>query len=264
MKNYKIILSWLGILLYLVVAVSFINKKETMALCNTVKVNIADSTDNKFVVEQDILDFIEEQNLKVRGYPLNDINTYQLEQMVNKFPAVKNVECYKTIDGTLSINLNQRKPIVRIIDVKGNSYYIDSDGYILPLSQQYTAHVIVANGNIPAIDFRNKKINVLDAENYGTKKALLKLKDIYLFSKFILVDELWKAQFVQLYLNNENEYELIPRVGAHIILLGDMENFNYKLKKLKALYLKGLNKEGWNNYERINLKYSNQVVCTKR
>jgi cell division protein FtsQ len=85
-----------------------------------------------------------------------------------------------------------------------------------------------------------------------------------LFSKFISNDDLWNAQFVQLYLNRENEYELIPRVGAHIILLGDMENFSYKLRKLKALYLKGLNKKGWNNYEQINLKYSNQVVCTKR
>jgi cell division protein FtsQ len=264
MKNYKVILSWLGILLYLFIALSFVNKKEKMALCNTIKVNIADSLDNKFIVEQDILDFINEQNLKVRGYSLKDINTHQLEEMVIKFPAVKNVECYKTIEGTLAINLNQRKPIVRVMDAKNNSYYIDNDGYILPLSNQYTAHVIVANGKIPEIDFRNKKVNVLDAGKNGRHKELLKLKDIYLFSKHISNDDFWKAQFVQLYVNSDNEYELIPRVGAHIILLGKMEDFEYKLKKLKALYFKGLNKEGWNNYERINLKYSNQVVCTKR
>ncbi len=264
MKKIKVIVSWVGILIYMILALSFISKKDKLAMCNSIKVNIADSLENKFIVEQDILGFIENQNLKVRGYPLKEVNTNQLEDMVNKFPAVKDVECYKTIDGTLTIDLKQRKPIVRVIDARNNSYYIDSDGYILPLSHQYTAHVIVANGNIPVAENRNKKINVVENDNHESNSSLQRLKEIYLFSKYIMQDEFWKSQFEQLYLNSSKEYELIPRVGAHIIVLGDMDNFEYKLRKLKALYLKGLSKEGWNNYDQINLKYSNQVVCTKR
>ena len=39
-----------------------------------------------------------------------------------------------------------------------------------------------------------------------------------------------------------------------------------KLKRinLKLLYDQGLSRHGWNSYDRINLKYSNQVICKKR
>ena len=37
------------------------------------------------------------------------------------------------------------------------------------------------------------------------------------------------------------------------------------IKKLKTFYTEGLNKtDGWNKYSTINIKYKNQVVCTKK
>ena len=66
-------------------------------------------------------------------------------------------------------------------------------------------------------------------------------------------------------LNNRNqEFEIIPRVGAHQILLGNAENLELKFRNLKILYEEGLAYEGWNKYEIINLKYNNQVICSKR
>ncbi len=60
------------------------------------------------------------------------------------------------------------------------------------------------------------------------------------------------------------EYELIPRVGAHQILLGSMDQWEKKLRNLELLYEQGLSKYGWNTYQTISLKYTNQVICTKR
>jgi len=53
-------------------------------------------------------------------------------------------------------------------------------------------------------------------------------------------------------------------VGAHQILLVGMDNWKEKMKNLELLYRQGLSRYGWNTYEKINLKYSNQVICTKR
>jgi len=53
-------------------------------------------------------------------------------------------------------------------------------------------------------------------------------------------------------------------VGAHIIEFGDINAHEEKFDKLYALYSQGLKREGWNKYIRINLKYKEQVVCTKR
>jgi cell division protein FtsQ len=69
---------------------------------------------------------------------------------------------------------------------------------------------------------------------------------------------------VQVYVNSKNEFELIPRVGSHVILLGRLEGFEVRLDNLRSLYDQGFSTAGWNQFEIINLKYENQVVCTKR
>jgi len=89
------------------------------------------------------------------------------------------------------------------------------------------------------------------------------LCDIYKIAKFIHNDEFWNSQIEQIYIKN-NEYELIPRVGSQIILFGGVEDFNKKFVKLKALYKQGFSQVGWNKYKIINLKYSNQIICTKK
>ena len=48
------------------------------------------------------------------------------------------------------------------------------------------------------------------------------------------------------------------------VYLGKLENFENKLARLKEFYQKGLNQVGWNKYSRINLEFSNQIICTKR
>jgi len=83
-------------------------------------------------------------------------------------------------------------------------------------------------------------------------------------AKFVDQSEFWKAQLVQIYVNEDNEIELIPRVGSHRILIGDVENLEEKFNKLMLFYEKGLSKTGWNEYSIINLKFKDQVVCTKR
>ena len=82
-------------------------------------------------------------------------------------------------------------------------------------------------------------------------------------SSFIAGHELWSAQIVQIYVNNQGEYELIPRIGPHIIILGDLEDYRAKFEKLELFYKDGLNHVGWNQYLKINLKYKDQIVCTK-
>jgi cell division protein FtsQ len=63
--------------------------------------------------------------------------------------------------------------------------------------------------------------------------------------------------------NEHQELELIPRVGNHRVLLGDTIDLQDKFRRLMIFYKEGLSKTGWNNYSVINLKFRNQVVCTK-
>lgn len=89
------------------------------------------------------------------------------------------------------------------------------------------------------------------------------MEQLYDLAVFIRNDELWRVQIVQMYVNDEGDIELIPRVGNHRIILGDTQNMEEKFSKLQQFYQKGLGATGWNNYNTINLKFSGQVVCTK-
>jgi cell division protein FtsQ len=81
---------------------------------------------------------------------------------------------------------------------------------------------------------------------------------------YIRSDKFWEAQIVQIYVNGKGEFELIPRVGAHIIEFGKAEDIEEKFEKLWILYNEGFYNTGWNQYDKISLKYKNQAVCTKR
>ena len=61
----------------------------------------------------------------------------------------------------------------------------------------------------------------------------------------------------------EGDFELIPLVGKQLIILGDANDIKEKFDNLQIFYKQGLSHEGWDKYDTINLKYRNQVVCTK-
>jgi cell division protein FtsQ len=194
---------------------------------------------------------------------IKDIDTYQIEKALNEHQAVEKADVYISIDGKLIIDLTQRKAILRVFS-KNKSFYIDNKGKIMPVSEKYTAHVPVATGEInldlpSLLKFTNLKGELIDS-------ALIpKLYfDLYYLSSFIDSNPFWKAQIEQVYVDKQSEFELIPRVGNHTIVLGGVYNLQQKFDKLMQFYTKGLSKTGWNEYRTINLKYKDQVVCTKR
>ena len=161
---------------------------------------------------------------------------------MKKQPRIKNVECYKTPSGAVCIEITQREPILRVMN-NGQGYYIDREGEIMPVSPSFTTYVPVATGAV---------------DETLAKGAL------YDFALFLRKNAFWNAQIEQIYVDYNEDIELIPRVGNHVILLGKLDNYEFKLNKLLSLYKNGFSRTGWNCYRQINLKYDDQVVCTKK
>jgi cell division protein FtsQ len=67
-----------------------------------------------------------------------------------------------------------------------------------------------------------------------------------------------------MHLEENEDIILIPRVGYQQIVFGKPVNVEDKFRKLKLFYEKGISDKGWNNYSYINLKFKNQIVCTKK
>ena len=89
--------------------------------------------------------------------------------------------------------------------------------------------------------------------------------NIYLLATKINEDEFFKSQIVQVFVNNRNEFELIPRVGNHRILLGNAEDIDSKLFRLKTFYTSDqIDVRELNLYDTLNVKYANQLVAKSK
>ena len=81
---------------------------------------------------------------------------------------------------------------------------------------------------------------------------------------FLEEDDFWNDWIGQIYVDSDNNVELIPRVGNHKVVLGTFDDYQTKLENLRLFYEQAIPKVGWEKYSEINLKYKNQIVCIKR
>jgi len=239
---------------YLVLVLGFVGKQYDSVLCKGMDIIVSDSLEMGLVKVEDVKNLIQLDHPELAGNPVTSIDISGIEESLNRFPAISNAQVYTDIQGHLMIELSQRTPIARIEDRDHQHYFLDGEGYIIPATMEYSPHVLYINGEIPGKYRKESRITA------GNKL----MEDILKMSAYIHADPFWKSQLVQLYVRRNGEFELIPRVGAQIILFGNADRMETKFFKLQTLYNEGFSHTGWNQYEKINLKYINQVICTKR
>lgn len=229
---------------------SFISmKKDTVTITN-VKILIP-GADN-FIEREEIDAVLKHSQGTLIGRKLEDINLQAIEKKIISNPYIARAIVYADMDGVIHIEITQRQPILRVINAGGQDYYIDRDGLKMPVSPNFTANVLVANGNI--MERFSGRVDTLI-----TKLAA----DLYETALFIKRDTLWDAQIEQLFVDDKMDIELIPRVGNQRILLGSADSLQVKMRNLLAFYKQAMPKVGWDTYKTINIKYTNQVVCEK-
>lgn len=262
MKRSRKIIIWSVLIGYVIVALVFARSSRKDMVCNSISVTIADDDKYRFVKEKEILKLIERPEKTIIGSKLNKLDCNTIEQRVYKHSAVKTAEVYTTIDGKLHIRITQRKPIIRISSKNNQSYYIDADGKPMPISENFSAQTLFANGNIQELLPLSKiKTFTPDADTIKSPSHHV-VFELFKLATFIDNDEFWKNQIQQVFVNEKFELELIPTIGNHTILLGNADDLETKFTKLSSMYY-AFNQIGWNNYNFINLKFNNQIICTK-
>ncbi|MFD0792618.1 cell division protein FtsQ/DivIB [Mucilaginibacter litoreus] len=241
---------WLVSLAGLVVLMSFIEVKKDELACKKVKIFIPGN--QYFIDRQEIDNILLVSSNNLVGRKLKNIDIQQLEKRLKRNPFVEYANVYEDMDGTLEVEVVQRKTMLRIMNRFDQDFYVDEHGLKMPLSPNFTAKVLVANGSIDEL-FANR------VDSLHTALA----KDIYKTADFIRKDSLWDAQIAQIYVNTDHEIELVPRVGNQRILLGNADSLEVKFNNLKAFYKQALPLVGWDAYKLINIKYYNQVVGVK-
>ncbi len=241
-KRILILIALIATSVYLVLAVTLFNAKPLERTCKGMELEIMDDIDYGFITLHDIEGSLKREKLLPVDVKQKDINTREMELLLEKNPFVKDAECYITAGGKVKIDLYQRIPLLRVMSSNGDNYYIDNEGKVMKASGK-PVHVAVATGYI------------------DRKFAQDKLFEL---ARFLQNDKFWNAQIEQINVTPKQEIELVPRVGNHILFIGKPESYETKFRKLKAFYTEGLNKVGWNKYNRISVEFNNQIICTKK
>lgn len=249
-RNILIGLGWLATLSGVVVLMSFIEVKKAEVVCKDIKVYIPGS--QYFIDKEEVDNILGVQRDGLVGRKLENINIHALEAKLKGNPFIEFAKVYVDMDGVIMVEISQRQPILRVMNRFDQDFYIDQHGLKIPLSPNFAAKVLVANGFVDEL-FANH----VDSLHTDIAKQLFQTAD------FIRRDSLWNAQIVQVYVNQDHELELVPRVGNHKILLGNADSLKIKFDNLLAFYKQALPKVGQDTYKTINIKYTNQVVGIK-
>jgi cell division protein FtsQ len=261
-KLIKPILYLFSILLFVsgtIWTLKFAHRQHSERICDNVRVIINSNNGEIFITENEIIEKLFAAKLHPEGQTAN-LNTHVIENFLLQNSAIQAVSVFTQISGEIDINILQRQPIVRIENAQREQFYIGSDGHLMATNPNHTAQLIVANGNIFESFSPNKNIVKSTTDMVFSTPILNK---IFQLVTYIRNDDFLNTLIDQIYINSKHEFELVPRVGNQLILLGNAENYEDQFKRLKQFYHHGVKKVGWDTYKIINLKYNHQVVCTR-
>lgn len=184
-----------------------------------------------------------------RNLKSTDLDRLEGEFAVN--PFVKDVQLYADKRNVLQVHVAERKPLLRILSLKGANYYIDMDGYPMPLSKHYTARVLAVTGHIPELK-TDEKVD-----------SVQKVRDVFTIAKALHSDAFMSGFINEIHVDHQGNILLIPLVGDFQIEINNTRQIEEKLENLKIFLKEGLSRIGWDKYSKLSIDYKNQIVGKK-
>jgi len=195
---------------------------------------------SNFVKQETVNKLLIENKSDVRSIAKEDLNLNKLENSINQHPMIEKSDVFVTVDGVLKVVVKQKTPIGRVFDDLG-SFYIDYEGNTMPLSDVNTARVPLVSGEI-------------------TNKNKKKLSEVL---KIIYDDEFLKKNIIGVQILAGDDLMMTNRNFNYEIEFGKMVNEKKKFKNYKAFFQKAVLDSTLYKYKKINLRFTQQVVCSK-
>ncbi|MDH3652526.1 MAG: hypothetical protein OEQ53_22735 [Saprospiraceae bacterium] len=231
-------------------AIGFSEKKYDEKTLTDVSVEIENQYDNYFLDEMEIKASLQTAvSGEFIGSSLRDLNLRAMELKLGHHKFVEVAQVFHDPKGNLTIRLYQSRPIARLLRPEKPDAYIGSEGQILPTSEDFTARVMVIGGPF---------VHTLAQNDLGTThqgRSYLELLH------FIEADPFLKAQIAQMQVDKNGEIIMYPQLSKQYVEFGMPTQIEEKFKKMMIFYQQILPDKGWNTYEKVNLKYENQIIC---
>ena len=164
-----------------------------------------------------------------------DLN--MLEKQLNRISEIENAEVFILPQGQLSVSISERTPILKIKSVP--SFYADASGVTFPFVE---------------VDSIQLPVFITDTIDASIKNTVLLIKRLN-------ADSFMKSELKTLSLEGVS-YHLQLKSYPFEIVLGTVNKLKEKIEKLKVFCAFQNVQDSLNDYQKINLTYTNQVVAT--
>jgi cell division protein FtsQ len=229
--------------------IAFVEKQSIYKTYQGTEIEIEGVSGLYFVDKQEIETLLAEAfpNLKV-GLLLEEVPLNAIEDRLEGHPFIKMADASIGQKGILQLYLEQHQPIARIVRPLAADGYITTEGKIIPISPSYTSRVLILSG-----DMAEKLLNEGEVMN-----QMPELMDLI---RFISEDEFWNAQITEVEIRERDDIRLYQQVGEQVIELGDAADLKDKFDRIQIFYSEILPRKGWDAYDRVSVKFKEQIVC---
>ncbi len=217
-----------------------LKRNQADQICEKVTIEIDAPAEKQLVTQRLVMDKISEwYSGGLSGTSQQNLDLPDLEARLESMPSVHNAEVSFDLRGELKLQIEQRMPVVRIIQAGGEQFYLAKDFTKIPVSGTDVARVPIANGRLT---------NAM-------------IKKVYTLSTYVQENAFMEALTEQIFVNTNGDLVIIPKLKNQRIIIGDAKDLENKFTRLIDFYTGGLNHIGWDKYKTINLKYKDQIVC---
>jgi cell division protein FtsQ len=234
----------------LILLIASIGKHHDNREIREVEISLLNENDNFFLDETEVFNLMTLDGSEwVAGQKIEGLDLKKLENRLNRNVYLEKSEVFVDLKGNVNVNVWLKQPIARLIPDIGSQSYLCKDRSIIPLNDKYASRVMLIRGE--GVKYLNHK-DSLQTE-FGTR--FLSFLETIGSSAFL------KAQVSEIEILKNQELIIYPQVTRQYIEFGDLVAYEDKLEKLDLFYNKILPYKGWNTYERVSLKFKNQIVC---
>lgn len=231
------------LLAYLVTALCLSSEAESERRCTGLRIAVNDTTSMKFVTAGELARELGNIPSTAKGMRLLDIDTDSIERILSRIDKIESVQAVRLSDGYVLVTVDPMRPVARVFD-GDKSYYINREGKRISADARYHIDVPVIQGRID--------------DTRSMARDLLPLID------YIAADSLWNSLVSMIKIDSPTDVMLVPIIRGQIINFGSPDNFDNKFGRLRRMYTEVLPVKGWNNYDTISVKWSGQIVATRR
>lgn len=262
---------WCAVVAFFVATALLRSHKESARRVERLEVVVKDADQRGFLTPEIVSGLIDREGLNPVGKALDSIDLARINHAVEAHSFTKKAITYVDYEGTLTVEVTQREPVMRVRTSEGHDFYLTRDVRVLPAQPHATLNLPIVTGDVKLLFGKSFEGSLREWLAEGEKNQrenynfLCKLINFVTFTE---EDEWLAGRIVQINLTQptsntpskgfqEPEIEVIPSDGGYVVELGRLERMEEKIARWRTFTeAQVVDMKGG----RLNVQYHNQAL----